>query len=91
MQRKIPMRMCIGCREKRPKRELIRVVRDTQGNVRIDPTGKASGRGAYLCPGSVKCLERAVKSKMLERNLEVTVDTSLYGELERQIRQTDDE
>jgi predicted RNA-binding protein YlxR (DUF448 family) len=83
--------MCVGCREKRPKRELIRVVRDAGGNVRIDATGKASGRGAYLCPGSAGCLQRAVKSKMLERNLGVPVDAGLYAQLEEQIREAHDE
>ncbi|MGI5877045.1 MAG: RNase P modulator RnpM [Christensenellales bacterium] len=89
-QRKVPMRMCVGCREKMPKRSLIRVVRDTEGVVRVDATGKVSGRGAYLCPGSAACLKRAMKSKLLEKNLGAPVDEALYRDLERQIQKTDE-
>ena len=84
-KRKPPMRMCIGCRERFDKRELIRVVRTPEGEVVIDDTGKKSGRGAYLCPGSSKCLTRAMKSKALERMLEVTIDDAVYEKLKEQI------
>lgn len=72
MQKKLPMRMCVGCREMKPKRELMRVVcckageDSAQPKISVDLTGKAAGRGAYLCL-SKKCLERAVKSKALDR------------------------
>ncbi len=68
--KKIPMRMCVGCREMKPKRELIRVVRSPQGEVSIDPVGKKPGRGAYVCR-SQACLQRAIRQKQLERQLEV--------------------
>ena len=64
--KKIPMRQCLGCNEHRPKRELLRVVRDPDGNISLDFTGKKSGRGAYICR-SVKCLRRAAKSKRIEK------------------------
>ena len=70
--KKIPERRCVGCGETKPKQELIRVVRDPEGNVSIDFKGKKSGRGAYICP-SVDCFKKAVKSKRLDNNLSVTV------------------
>ena len=70
--KKIPMRMCVGCREMKPKRELIRVVRSPEGEVSIDPVGKKPGRGAYVCRQQA-CLARAIKQKQLERQLEVTL------------------
>lgn len=68
--KKIPMRMCVGCRKMKPKREMIRVVRSPQGEVSIDPVGKKPGRGAYVCR-SQACLARAIRQKQLERQLEV--------------------
>lgn len=68
--KKIPMRMCVGCREMKDKRELIRVVRSPEGGVSIDPRGKKPGRGAYVCR-SRACLARAIRQKQLERQLEV--------------------
>ena len=69
--RKIPMRMCVGCREMKEKRDLIRVVRSPEGAVFLDPTGKKSGRGAYVCRNT-ECLKRAIRQKQLERQLEIT-------------------
>jgi len=79
-QRKIPMRMCVGCREMKPKKELMRVVRPPEGAIAYDQGGKASGRGAYVC-WDAACLQRAIKTKALERQLEVKIDTSVYDEL----------
>ena len=70
--RKIPMRMCVGCREMKEKRELIRVVRSPGGELSLDPTGKKPGRGAYVCRNS-DCLKRAIKQKQLERQLNVSM------------------
>ena len=70
--KKIPMRQCIGCREMKPKQELIRVVRPPEGELTVDFRGKMNGRGAYVCPDTA-CLKKAVKSKALERALEVSV------------------
>lgn len=79
--RKVPMRMCIGCRERRPKRELVRVVRSPEGQVTLDPSGKASGRGAYVCADNPACLTRAVRSHALERALEHPVEEAVYEAL----------
>ena len=70
--KKIPMRMCVGCREMKEKRELIRVVRTPEGEVALDATGKRSGRGAYVCR-QADCLKRSIKQKQLERQLEITL------------------
>ena len=70
--RKIPMRMCVGCREMKEKKELIRVVRSPEGVVSLDPVGKKNGRGAYVC-ANADCLKRAIKQKQLERQLDVTL------------------
>ena len=80
MPKKIPMRMCVACRELRPKKELIRVVRTPEGGVTLDRTGRANGRGAYLCD-SVDCLSRAVKTRALERALETRIDESIFDSL----------
>ena len=66
------MRMCVGCREMKEKKELIRVVRSPEGEVSLDPGGKKSGRGAYVCRNA-DCLKRAIKQKQLERQLDVTL------------------
>ena len=83
--RKIPMRMCVGCREMKPKKELLRVVRTPEGEVLIDPTGKKSGRGAYICASS-DCLARARKQRQLERAFECAVDAAAYEGLEASVR-----
>ena len=80
MQKKIPMRQCLGCREMRPKRELLRVVRSPEGNISLDFKGKSPGRGAYLCH-SPDCLKRAVKSKAIERALGVPIPEAVYASL----------
>lgn len=78
--RKIPMRMCVGCREMKPKRELLRVVRSPEGEISLDTTGKKAGRGAYVCV-SEQCLQRAVKSRQLDRALETKVDDTVFEAL----------
>ena len=80
MQKKIPMRQCMGCRERKAKRELIRVVRGTDGTVSLDFSGKLNGRGAYLCPDP-ECLKKAQKAKSLERSLEVPIPDLVYERL----------
>ena len=80
MQKKIPQRQCMGCRERRPKKEMIRVVRSPEGNVSLDFGGKMNGRGAYICPNP-ECLKRALKSKALDRSLEVTIPEEVYDRL----------
>ena len=80
MQKKIPMRQCLGCREMKPKRELIRVVRSPEGEISLDFRGKAPGRGAYLCKNSV-CLEKAIKGKALERAFSAVIPEEVYEKL----------
>ena len=81
-QKKIPMRMCIACRESKPKKELIRIVKNKEGELNVDTTGKMPGRGTYLCP-SVECLERAFKTKALQRALEVNMTEEMLSEIKR--------
>jgi predicted RNA-binding protein YlxR (DUF448 family) len=78
----VPLRTCIACRQSRPKRELLRVVRTPDGHVQIDPTGKKSGRGAYLC-ARLSCWEIALKKGRLAQELEVTILPEDQAELER--------
>ena len=80
--KKIPMRMCVGCREMNPKKELIRVVRSPEGVVSMDPVGKKPGRGAYVCR-SEACLKRAIKQKQLERQLETSLTEEVADALAR--------
>jgi len=82
--KKIPMRMCVGCREMKEKRELIRVVRGPEGDVSLDPTGKKSGRGAYVCRNA-ECLKRAIRQRQLERQLEVVLTEEVSEYLKREL------
>lgn len=82
--KKIPMRMCNGCMEMKPKKELIRIVKNAEGEVSVDLTGKKSGRGAYVCKNS-ECLEKAFKAKRLSRNLDVVIDEEIYNRLRNEI------
>ncbi|MFO8192305.1 MAG: YlxR family protein [Bacillota bacterium] len=79
-KRKIPMRVCIGCQEKKPKKELVRIVRTPNGEVMLDSTGKKAGRGAYICPQEV-CLNKAIKARRLERNLQTKISDELVKEI----------
>ena len=81
MQKKIPQRQCMGCRERKAKREMIRVVRCTDGQVRLDFSGKLNGRGAYICP-QAECLKKAQKTRSLDRSLEVPIPDEVYARLE---------
>ena len=78
--KKLPQRTCIGCGTKKDKKKLIRIVKDKDGNISIDKTGKAQGRGAYLCD-DLNCFEKAVKSKRLERTFETVIDAKIYEDL----------
>ena len=82
--RKVPMRMCVGCREMHEKRELIRIVKSAEGMVSIDMRGKAPGRGAYICKKN-DCLERAMKSRALERALEHRIEPDVYERLREEL------
>lgn len=89
MQKKIPQRQCMGCRERKEKRELIRVVRAPDGGVSLDFRGKAPGRGAYICPDAA-CLKKAIRSKALERSLEVAIPEEIYARLEQEMEEGKD-
>lgn len=78
--RHIPQRQCVACRRMRPKRELVRVVRTPVGEIRVDATGKVSGRGAYVCPADA-CVESALRERRLEHALEVPIPDSAAAEL----------
>lgn len=80
MPKKIPVRQCLGCREMKPKRELIRVVRSPEGAIALDAGGKLPGRGAYLCP-SAECMKKARRSKALERALDAAIPPEIYDGL----------
>lgn len=86
MPKKIPLRQCLGCREHKPKQELIRVVRSPEGSVSLDFKGKLPGRGAYVCPQPA-CLAKARKSRALERAFDTALPPEVYEALERQMEE----
>ena len=87
-QKKIPMRKCNGCGEQKPKKELVRVVKTPDGEVLLDLTGKASGRGAYIC-NNAECLKKARKSKRIDRTFEMTIPDEIYVKMEEEISKDD--
>lgn len=86
--KKVPMRQCTGCNERREKKELIRIIRTPEEEITIDFTGKKNGRGAYIC-NSAECLQLAKKKKSLERSLNTTIPEAVYQELEEEIRKNE--
>ncbi|MDQ0337302.1 putative RNA-binding protein YlxR (DUF448 family) [Caldalkalibacillus uzonensis] len=84
-RRKVPLRKCVACEEMIPKRELLRVVRTPEHEVKLDPTGKASGRGAYIC-ATLACFQLARKKKALDRSLKVKVSDDIYATLEEEVK-----
>lgn len=82
--KKIPQRKCIGCNISKDKKELIRVVKNNQGEISIDLTGKKAGRGAYICK-DIKCLKLAQKAKKLEKAFECQIENEIYERLSREI------
>ncbi len=82
-ERKIPMRMCNGCSEMKPKIELMRIVRANDNTISLDMTGKLNGRGAYICK-SAECLKKARKSKRIDRTFNVTIPDEIYDSIERE-------
>ncbi len=85
-QRKVPMRKCTGCQAMKSKKELVRIVRDPEGQVSLDRTGKKSGRGAYICDQK-ECLEKALRNKGIERSLEVILSQELIETLREEFAQ----
>lgn len=88
MPKKIPMRQCTGCREMKPKKELIRVVKSPENEISLDFKGKSQGRGAYVCP-DMNCLKKAIKTKALERSLEISIPEEIYSQLREQMEAGD--
>ncbi len=88
MPKKIPLRQCVGCREMKPKPELIRVVKSPEGEVSLDFKGKKPGRGAYVCPDP-ECLKKARKSRALERAFSAALPDEVYAALEEQMKAGD--
>ena len=84
MQKKIPQRQCMGCRERKNKKDMLRVVRGTDGTVMLDFSGKLNGRGAYVCPDP-ECLKKARKTRALERCLEVEIPQEVYDRMEKEM------
>ena len=82
--KKIPMRMCTGCGEMKPKRDLIRVVKSPEGQIYHDKTGRSPGRGAYVCP-DIECLKKARKTKRIERVFETQIPEEVYEALEKEL------
>ena len=84
-QKKIPLRKCNGCGEQKDKRELVRIVKNANGEISLDVTGKAAGRGAYICPNA-KCLRKARKTKRIDKVFECAVPSEVYEQLEEQLK-----
>lgn len=84
--KKLPQRTCIGCNTQKNKKEFIRIVKNKEGEISIDKTGKAPGRGAYICD-NVECLEKAIKSKRLEKSFEIKIEDTIYEELRKRIKE----
>ena len=86
--KKIPMRMCLGCGEMKPKKELIRVVKSKEGEISLDLTGKKSGRGAYICK-SVECFEKARKARKFERSFSCMISEDIYDSMEGELKENE--
>lgn len=82
--KKVPQRMCVGCRQMKPKKELLRVVRTPDEKIEIDPTGKRSGRGAYICPNT-ECLNSALKGKRLDKALQRSLTPEILDTLKKEL------
>ena len=86
--KKIPMRMCVGCRQMRPKKELLRVVRTPENEIRLDRTGKASGRGAYVCH-NIECLQKSRKARRLEKAFSCRIPDEVYDKMEEELQDSE--
>ena len=87
--KKIPQRKCIVCQDRDSKKELMRIVKNKEGEIFLDPSGRANGRGAYICE-DVHCLEKAMKTKALEKTLKVSVDSEIFEKLKEQLGDTNE-
>lgn len=87
--KKIPMRMCLGCGEMKPKKELIRAVKSPEGDISLDLTGKKSGRGAYICR-SCECFGKARKARKFEKAFSCRISDEVYGKMEKELAENED-
>ena len=88
MAKKIPMRQCIGCGEMKSKKDLMRILKTAEGEITFDLTGRKNGRGAYLC-FSKECLQKAIKTKGLERSFQMKIPAEVYEDLEKEFEEID--
>ena len=86
--KKVPLRQCIGCQEKKEKKGMVRVIKTPEETIELDTTGRKNGRGAYICP-RMECFMKARKSKGLERSLKTSIPQEVYEELEREMNRID--
>lgn len=84
MNKKVPMRQCVGCREMKSKKEMLRIIKTSEDEILLDQTGKKNGRGAYICPDR-ECLAKAVKTKGLERSLKTVIPKEVIESLEKEM------
>ena len=83
MNKKVPMRQCVGCSEMKGKKEMMRILKTADGDIVLDVTGKKNGRGAYLCHDE-ECLKAAMKNKGLERSFKMSIDKTIYEKLQKE-------
>ena len=88
MQKKIPLRQCVGCAQMREKNQMMRVIKPQEGDITLDMTGKKNGRGAYLCK-DLECLKKARKAKGLERSLKIQIPEEIYNTLEKEFAESE--
>ena len=84
--KKLPQRTCIGCGQQKDKRDLIRIVKNNQGEIFLDKSGKEPGRGAYICD-NLECLERLIKSRKLEKSFKMKIEDNIYNKLKEMIKE----
>ena len=87
--KRVPLRMCTGCGEMKPKKELVRVVKPPEGEISLDLTGKKAGRGAYVCP-SPECLRKARKNRRIERSFQCKIPDEIYDAMEAELEHRQD-
>ena len=90
MNKKIPMRQCVGCGEMKSKKEMMRILKTAEGDIVLDVTGKKNGRGAYLCK-SDECLKKARKTKGIERSFKMSIPAEVYDNLEKEFAESEEE
>ena len=90
MNKKVPMRQCVGCGEMKSKKEMMRILKTAEGSIVLDVTGKMNGRGAYLCK-SEECLKRARKNRGIERSFKMNIPTEVYDNLEKEFAESEKE